>query len=87
MSLRYVFARFWRILRMIVKVNENLVVFISGLVRVISTLMRTSILALLFSLSPAWAVNVYGTIRWNDVCSGSNALRSKCALDRVMRHL
>jgi hypothetical protein len=40
--------------------------------------MRTSILAFFSLLSSAWAVNVYGTIRWNNICPGPNALCCKC---------
>lgn len=49
--------------------------------------MRASILALLslLLLLPVWAVNIHGTIRWNEVCPGSSALCCKCALDHVTR--
>ncbi|KAF8633947.1 hypothetical protein AX15_001130 [Amanita polypyramis BW_CC] len=44
--------------------------------------MLTSILVLVCSLLPVWAVNVHGAIRWNDICPSLNRLgQSKVILD------
>ncbi|KAF8349910.1 hypothetical protein F5887DRAFT_1127284 [Amanita rubescens] len=44
--------------------------------------MRTSILAFFSLLSSAWAVNVNGMIRWNNICPGFDQLgQSKVILD------
>ncbi|KAK2461779.1 hypothetical protein APHAL10511_006242 [Amanita phalloides] len=44
--------------------------------------MRASILTLISALLPVWATNIYGTIRWNDVCPGFEQLeQSKVILD------